>query len=516
MRRFIAQPVLAALALALPVMVLGGGAHAATVDITFEGELPSSMTGMSFTNGMPVPSDASKLRNQLQVSHGVSFSSGTSCPGAGYVALVRLGNRQDGGFDHATSGVNGIGGVAGDHLQYGTPIVIRFTVPGDPATPAVTDFVSIKRDLSRGSTSTATMQAFDVNNNLLLTFGPVADDSPWELSAPVANIHCVVISQTPTQTDEGRIFTIAFDDLSFNPLRSALGQAPVANAGADKPIKAGQTVTLDGSGSSDDDTTTDKLVFAWTMTNKPQGSSATLTDANTMTPSFVADRPGDYTVSLTVTDAGGMRSAPDTVVVASENLPPVANAGEAQGVFVGTVVSLNGSSSQDPNGDSLGFSWTLAIPAGSSAALTDQLSPMPMFTPDVPGDYVATLTVSDPFGATSAPASVVVSAIWPGNYAQTQVVYALNMIGRLTSAQVTTRGNQNAMQQHLGQVLAALRAGDAVTALDKLMKTIERTDGCVLRGAPDGEGEGRDWITDWDAQARVYQLLMSAAGVLAR
>ena len=51
-------------------------------------------------------------------------------------------------------------------------------------------------------------------------------------------------------------------------------------------------------------------------------------------------------------------------------------------------------------------------------------------------------------------------------------------------------------------------------ARDKLQKSIDRTDGCALRGTPDGDGDRRDWITDCAAQTPVYGLLTTALGAL--
>src|SRR5688572_31703248 len=93
-----------------------------------------------------------RLSTQMQMSHGVSFSSTAS-----YVAVVNLGS------GHATSGATGIGGVnASNILTYNQPIVITFTMPGSPSTPAVTNFVSIRGD-QRPATGAATMQAFDLD-----------------------------------------------------------------------------------------------------------------------------------------------------------------------------------------------------------------------------------------------------------------------------------------------------------------------------------------------------------------
>jgi len=495
MTRFISRHVFLVLALALPVMVLGSGGRAAAVSIDFEA-VPGLVAMPLFFDGQPVPSDPAgdaRLSIQLRDSHGVTFTST-----AGYVALVRLGG------GHATNGVNGIGGVnAAGALNYDSPIGIRFTLGGDPA---ITDFVSIKGDL-QGGVGTVTMKAFDVNNTLVgIVTAP--NTGGVELSLRADNIHYVEITQ------EAGAF-IAFDDLQFNPLTSYLGQAPVARVAPVGAIHAGQMVTLDGSPSDDDDTATDKLLFAWTLTTKPGRSSASLSAANTMKPSFRADVLGDYTVELTVSDARGLRSAPARVTISSSNTAPTAEAGDDKGALVGALVSLDGSASADPDGDGLGFSWTLAMPAGSAAALTGQLTATPAFTADVPGTYVATLTVTDPFGA-AATDTVAVSVVRPGNFAQEQLVRALNAISKLTPAEVTTRGNQNALQQHLGQVIASLQAGDMAQAADKLLKAMDRTDGCARWGAPDGDGEGRDWIVTCAAQARVYPLLMSALEALVR
>ena len=102
-----------------------------------------------------------------------------------------------------------------------------------------------------------------------------------------------------------------------------LNAPPTANAGPDQSIRAGDTVFLDGGTSSSDNTASENLQYAWTLT-KPAGSTTTLFGADTAMPSFVADVMGSYTVALVVTDEGGLSSTPDEVVVSSENLAPTA------------------------------------------------------------------------------------------------------------------------------------------------------------------------------------------------
>jgi hypothetical protein len=95
------------------------------------------------------------------------------------------------------------------------------------------------------------------------------------------------------------------------------------------------------------------------------------------------------------------------------NQPPVADAGAAQSAATGASVALSGAASRDPEGAPLSYSWSFAArPAGSAAALANPTSVSPSFTPDLPGDYVLNLIVSDG-RLSSPPASVTVTARLP-------------------------------------------------------------------------------------------------------
>jgi len=95
---------------------------------------------------------------------------------------------------------------------------------------------------------------------------------------------------------------------------------------------------------------------------------------------------------LATCGGGGSASTPVTPV----NAAPVANAGLAQSVLTGTLVTLDGSASTDANNDALNYSWSLSSkPVGSGAALLSPTSIKTTFTADVAGGYVAALTVSD-------------------------------------------------------------------------------------------------------------------------
>jgi len=93
-------------------------------------------------------------------------------------------------------------------------------------------------------------------------------------------------------------------------------QAPTASAGPDQTVAEGESVTLDGTGSSDSDGSISS--YSWTITSGP----GSLSDAGTATPIY--DAPADVssdttvTVELTVTDDDGATDT-DTAMVTVEN-----------------------------------------------------------------------------------------------------------------------------------------------------------------------------------------------------
>jgi hypothetical protein len=202
-------------------------------------------------------------------------------------------------------------------------------------------------------------------------------------------------------------------DLVVISVTTTANTAPAADAGPAQAVTAGDTVQLDGSGSSDPDG--DPLSFSWSLVS-PIGSSASLTGASTASPSFVADVAGTYFLVLTVDD-GNLTASDSVTVIASEgNQAPVADAGQNQSVAFPSTVSLDASASSDPDNDPLSFSWSfVVIPPGSALVdsdIVDGGGGTASFIPDTLGFYFLEVTVDD--GEFSDTSQVLMTVFVPG------------------------------------------------------------------------------------------------------
>jgi len=127
-------------------------------------------------------------------------------------------------------------------------------------------------------------------------------------------------------------------------------KVPIANAGINQSVNEATLVTLDGTGSADPEGS--PLTYLWTA---PTG--ITLSSATASKPTFTAPEVTvntNYTFSLVVND-GIISSTADQVVIQVNqvNKPPVANAGIDQSVNELSLVTLDGSASSDPDGNTL-------------------------------------------------------------------------------------------------------------------------------------------------------------------
>ena len=178
-------------------------------------------------------------------------------------------------------------------------------------------------------------------------------------------------------------------------------KVPVSNAGPDQSVNEGATVSLDGSTSSDPDG--DPLTYKWTA---PAG--IILSSGTNAKPTFTAPQVSantQYTFSLMIND-GKADSPIDEVLVTvlQVNIVPIANSGTDHSANEGATVSLDGSTSSDPDGDILTYKWT----APTGIALSSETNAKPTFTaPQVSIDtqYTFSLIVND--GQADSPADQV-------------------------------------------------------------------------------------------------------------
>jgi hypothetical protein len=172
---------------------------------------------------------------------------------------------------------------------------------------------------------------------------------------------------------------------------------PQAVPGPDQRVSPGDTVTLTGSGTDADG---DALTFQWKLISHPDNSGAVLSSTTAPSPSFVADRGGTYVALLTVSDGAAVSASAEVVVqavaVSTANHRPVAVVGSKQQVLPGDTVVLDGSASSDLDHDLLTWQWSfISTPGGSAASLVGADTPTPHFVPDVFGNWIIALTVSD-------------------------------------------------------------------------------------------------------------------------
>ncbi len=171
-----------------------------------------------------------------------------------------------------------------------------------------------------------------------------------------------------------------------------------ADAGPDQTVNEGDTVYLDGSGSTpedDDDDDEDKInSYLWEQVKgKPK---VELTGADQPIASFIApqvSRDRRLTFKLTIRFASGSKDTDETKVkvLDKKNDPPTADAGPDQNVDEETTVTLDGSNSSDPDDGIKSYLWKQV--AGPSVSLSNPQSVQPTFTsPSVAGNKSISLT----------------------------------------------------------------------------------------------------------------------------
>jgi len=171
---------------------------------------------------------------------------------------------------------------------------------------------------------------------------------------------------------------------------SGFNSPSIAGAGPDQLVSVGDTVTLDGSGSSDSDPD-DLLSYSWIFLSKPVGSLALLSHPRIVKPIFVADVAGDYILELSVQN--GCWGTDSDQVTITANVPPTAGfAFSPTEPTTRDVVQFTDQSS-DSDGTVILWNWDF----GDETTSTDR---NPSHQYGDAGTYSVTLTVTDDDGGT--------------------------------------------------------------------------------------------------------------------
>ena len=165
-----------------------------------------------------------------------------------------------------------------------------------------------------------------------------------------------------------------------------LNRPPVASINPSKTqALVDETITFDGSGSSDPDGTI--AGFSWVFGD---GGSSTQ-----QTPEHAFTQPGEYNVTLTVTDnEGATGQSAVQIEVSSDNQPPVAEvqASKIQ-ALVDEEITFDASSSSDPDGTVESYSWQFGDGGSGTGSIQNH-------SYSQAGAYNVVVTVTDNEGAT--------------------------------------------------------------------------------------------------------------------
>ena len=160
---------------------------------------------------------------------------------------------------------------------------------------------------------------------------------------------------------------------------------PIADAGPNQTIDEGIIVILDGSGSCDN---IDVVNYTWIVFD---GSEKLLYGVS---PTYIFETPGTYTVVLNVTDVVGYWTTDEVTIAVNDTTTPLAVAGPDQYVEEDVIVELDGSGSSDNYGIA-NYSWSYTEIIDGNEVETYLMGERPTTTFENPGEYIITLLVVD-------------------------------------------------------------------------------------------------------------------------
>lgn len=330
---------------ARPIAVAGEDLHVAIgEEITFDGTASSDPDGPLIAHNWSFGDDSGA--DGATVSHAYE---------AAGIYQVELSVRDDAGVANSAA-------VDGFQVVVNAP---PWANAGDDLVVAVGDVVTLDATSSRDRDGSLIGFAWDL--------GDGAQDS----GAIIQHAYAApgTFEVTLTVSDDSGVANAQTVDTAIITVNAQ----PLAEAGAEQRVSVGETVTLDGTASTDPDG--GELSYVWNLGDGSWAHESIAEHAYAI--------PGEYLARLTVTDPADVaNSAATDVARIIVNARPVARAGDDFTIAAGKLFVFDGTSSSDPDGHIVSYAWDFGD--GGSAT-----SPKPVHSFARPGTYQVTMQVTD-------------------------------------------------------------------------------------------------------------------------
>ncbi len=282
-----------------------------------------------------------------------------------------------------------------------------YTISSSDAPVTVSIFVTDNRDLplSHILTQTITKEDFEkqgyIYSNGELKLGYTSNliaINPNDYELTEGNYKIQIEIKDEKNNERNSVLAL---DLKVTEETSNKSPTAVIEVSPSKTVKVGTPVTLSGLKSYDEDGSIAE--YDW---NQFSGYEVFQFNEEASAIIVTPTKEGYFSFVLKVKDNEGLESSLvlEEVKVVSEfsedGQVPIANAGQDLVVEVGSIVTLDGSSSYDPDGDKINYLWKQV--SGENVVLLGITTSNPSFLASEVGEYQFELTVTDSKGAISS------------------------------------------------------------------------------------------------------------------
>jgi large repetitive protein len=370
---------------------------------TLTGNFPAGFTGVFAQASVEVPAGLTNFREVLvTLSPPVGTAPG-DFPFTVTATSTANGSVQDGA--NGTLSVVNLGVAVSLSPTTGAPVTPFEITVTNTGTVAETFDLGLGGELGAFSLIPVSDVTLNAGESLVV---PITVDPGFILFPGDVTLAAVATSQTTPAVQGAATATV-----TIAPTQGVTAVADPTEQILPVPGAAGFTVIVENEGNTEDAFTAEITAITGPLTGDLTGLDSQPTQqietfrlpghsTGALTLDTNISQIGEGTVDVTITSQSAS-AVTDTATARVEvpNTPPVANAGPDQSLALGETGVLDGSASSDPDNfpSPLAFQWSLvSVPAGSSltnADLMNATQSVASLTPDIFGDYVVRLTVSD-------------------------------------------------------------------------------------------------------------------------